>query len=120
MQSDRNYDCVVLSTLTTCHCYLQSLPPCLFYIEHILPNPNSCFAHFDHWRATLCSNNLDMSVDCVHVIQRPGLCPLLLLLLLPRSPSLSSANQISTSGPPVVKHGLIGVRYRLNSHSVQS
>lgn len=23
--------------LTTFHCYLQSLPPCLFYIEHILP-----------------------------------------------------------------------------------
>lgn len=91
-----------------------------FILSLSSPNPNSAYAHSDHWRATLCSNNLDISVYCVHLIQRPGLCPMLLLLLLPTSPSLSSANQISTSGPPVCRLRLIGLRYRLNSPTVQS
>lgn len=108
--------------LTTFHGYLQSLPPCLFYIEHILLQRHTATTpmHILTTRGRfLCSGrtfSLVLSAHCLHLMHkhRQGLCPRLLLLLLPTSPSLSSTNQRSISGPHSLKHlkdSLVSMKY---------
>lgn len=62
--------------LTTFHCYSQSLPSCLFYIEHILPtkaHPPTTLMHTLTTRGRFCAAKEPhlwfLSAHCLHLIR---------------------------------------------------
>lgn len=107
---------------------LAKLASMLFYIEHILPQRHTPTTpvHTLTTRGRFCAVEEPLlrvlSAHCLHLMHthRQRLCPRLLLLLLPKSPSLSSTNQRCISGPHIFLtfKGSIGIHGMLYSSTV--